>query len=250
MSYDIALVAGFVPPDVDLAWDAIGSILRAEGPVHPLIAAYRAEIEGCGLDWAMRDEGGSSDGDGPSILLTFGVRHVMVSIMTEDADAIVSTLVAQGLRAGLVAFDAETRQIHTPGGFAGVTLTIEDRPCRVGPRLHEVLDAIPMLTPAGGPSFMVLSRGGNDYAQIAGGDGHFAFEWRESVDDGFRHWAAGYPDEDIKGIISVMTNGFHVPVRSNENLNASDVAVLFEAFLTGCGRPEAFRWRDMTGEFT
>lgn len=253
-TYQVVLVTGFVPPDLDLAWHGLNDVLRADDPCDPLIAAFREKLARRYPDcviYADDDENSEEEAEDCEAAFNFtvGNRHVRASIVSADEAADARDLIAMGLREGLAAFDFRTDQIHRPGGFSGVTLKVEDRPFLVGPRLTDVLDAIASLTPAGGPSFMIVERGAHDYAQIAGGDGHFAFEWREPADRGFRHWVAGYPGEEVKGLISVMTNGYHVPVRSNENLSGSDAARLFESYLDGDGRPSDFLWRDMTDEF-
>ena len=156
---------------------------------------------------------------------------------------------------GLCAFDFENEKFLDDCGFDAI-MTVEDRPIVIGPRLSEIREAIAELTPDGGPSFLIVERPDENYAQIAGGDGVFAFEQREykirrfrRTGRRFRHWAAGRRGETVKGRVSVLTNGYQVPVRSNENLNRDDVMVLFEAFLNGEKRSTDFTWRDMTEEF-
>jgi hypothetical protein len=127
-------------------------------------------------------------------------------------------------------------------------LELEGLPRVLSPTLRQLYYAVDRLTPFGGPGFLVLQREDGDYAQAAGGDGEYAVEWREWLDDkftSFRHYRAGR--EGRSGLhVAIPTNGFQVTAMENERLSKEDVKGILGAFLKGLGRPHAYRWRDIS----
>ncbi len=135
-------------------------------------------------------------------------------------------------------------------GMLGLKLTVEDEPDREAPGLESIRTAVDRMTPRGGPSFLVLEGRGEDYAQVAGGDGVYTAEWREYTGENFRHWVAGLPGVRGFGMVAIPTNGYRVTVRKNERLSAGHVKEILTAFAEGSPRPAEFAWRDISQRFT
>lgn len=131
----------------------------------------------------------------------------------------------------------------------GMVLTVEDKPPCLVETLAQIHIAIDMLTPRGGPGFLILEAVGEDYAQVAGGDGVYAVEWREHGGGTFKHWVAGRAGQPSIIEVTVPTNGAEVIVKQNERLDTADVKVILTAFAEHDGRPPQYAWRDMTNQF-
>ena len=130
-------------------------------------------------------------------------------------------------------------------------LKVEDRPEVQDPSEAELFEAVDALTPLGGPGFLALEAPGGHYAQAAGGDGMYAVESREWLDDrfeSFRHYVAG-KEGDRETYATIPTNGFQVTVRENECLNASDVKRILSEFLRDGMRSPSYEWRDNSDSF-
>lgn|GEM_PF-444190 len=136
-----------------------------------------------------------------------------------------------------------------PERLDGLVLTLEGKPPRLAETLAQILAAVDSLTPNGGPGFLILEAEGEDFAQVAGGDGAYTAEWREHGRGTFKHWVAGRAGQPSSRDISIPTNGAEVIVKQNERLDAADVKAILTAFAEQGGRPAHFAWRDMTQEF-
>lgn len=131
------------------------------------------------------------------------------------------------------------------------SLKVEGRPDIENPSETDIFEAVDALTPLGGPGFLVLEIPGGHYAQAAGGDGKYAVESREWLDDhfeSFRHYAAG-KEGDRKTYATIPTNRFQVTVQKNECLAASDVKQILSAFLHDGKRSARYEWRDISDHF-
>jgi len=130
-------------------------------------------------------------------------------------------------------------------------LKIEGRAEVQDPSEAELFEAVDALTPLGGPGFLVLEAPGGHYAQAAGGDGMYAVESREWLDDSFesfKHYVAGR-EGDGEMYVTIPTNGFQVRVRENERLDGSDVKWILSAFLRDGIRSGSYEWRDISDSF-
>lgn len=146
-----------------------------------------------------------------------------------------------------------TEQTPSDKGAAqhGFRLKVEGRPEVQDPTEVELFEAVDALTPSGGPGFLLLESPGAHYVQAAGGDGMYAVECREWLDDhfeSFRHFVAG-KEGDREEDVTIPTNGFQVTVRENECLDASDVKRILSAFLRGGKRSPSYEWRDISDSF-
>jgi len=134
-------------------------------------------------------------------------------------------------------------------GFSDCSLTLESRPIIANPTQAQIERAIQLMSPQGGPGFVILEGPGGDYAQAAGGDDAFTAEWREYRGEAFTHWVAGHRGLHRPGKVSIPTNGYKLTVKASERLRARDVAAILLAFARGAGRPDSYSWRDMTRVF-
>ncbi len=249
MSYDVAFVVGEVE-GLDLPLSRLRQVLELTGSLNPRIRAFcdRIEVKRPHYDLRPAEEIIAAGWTESPVLCEFGREHVTIAVMQTAEERVIPELVTLAHDMGLLAFDFEAMEFLHGEGFECI-MHVEDRRTLIGPRLREVRAAVADMTPDGGPSFLILTKPNIDYAQIAGGDGAFVFEWREHRGETFSHWAAGHLDEDSRGSASVQTNGYHVRVNSNERLSQDDVMELFETFLRDERRPDSYAWRDMTGEF-
>jgi len=131
-----------------------------------------------------------------------------------------------------------------------ITLQVEGETPVTDPTPEKVRDALARMTPNGGPGFIILEGRGEDYAQVAGGDGLFTAEWREYLSEDFKHWKAGLREVPSKGEAVIPTNGAQIiKVQNNERLNSVEAATILLAYLSGERRPAQFVWRDMSEMF-
>ncbi|MBI5759706.1 MAG: hypothetical protein HZA46_14405 [Planctomycetales bacterium] len=159
---------------------------------------------------------------------------------------------------GLVCFDPQSSRVFLPPAHNAVLgrenpnpkllFSVEEEEPVRAPTVQQIRNAIARMRVNGGPSFAILESTSGSYTQIAGGDGLYTAEWREQLAEGFKHWIAG-KDGDNHSEIAIPTNGCQVTVKSNEQLNASDVDEIFAAFSETESRPTRFKWRDITDRF-
>ena len=134
-------------------------------------------------------------------------------------------------------------------GLTGAVLTLENQTPIQSPTVKQILGSVDALTPQGGPGFLIVESATKDYVQAAGGDERFTVEWREYLDDGFKHWVAGLETGSEKRDVKIKTNGCVVTVQANEVLSSDDAKQILEAFGKGKGRPATYEWRDTTATF-
>lgn len=116
------------------------------------------------------------------------------------------------------------------------------------PSDQQIVDAVDSLNPDGGPGFLILDAGGDDYVQSAGGNGEYVVEWREYSDDAYAHYVAGVgPTSQTQH--DIRTNGYFIAVRANEVLSAADVKTILLAFRHKGRRPSNYTWRDDTARY-
>jgi hypothetical protein len=250
MSYDVAIVSGTIATSDAAAWSQLDTLLDQRGEPPPvfrrlhdtLVARYPCIST---LSDDMADDGAWSSGP---LWGEFGPATAHLAIRHSHAEEVTPFIIERARALGLAVFDWTKRHIHRPDGLTDLELTIEDQYLHGAPTLQQVMDAARALTPDGGPGFLILERAGSGYLQVAGGNGAYACEWRQTEAASFKHWAIGLgrsSESDIK----IPTNGFHVTVKSNERLSLADVEALISAFASGGERPAAFAWRDITSRF-
>lgn len=137
----------------------------------------------------------------------------------------------------------------TSKGKPVIVLQLEGEDVVKQPTPEQVREALSRMSPTDAPGYMILEGPGEDYAQVAGGDGVFTVEWREHSSSGFRHWKAGLHGKPTSGDAVVPTTSGDITVKSNERLNLDEVEAIFVEFLTTKGRSEKFAWRDISGMF-
>ena len=251
MSYDVVIAALAISEIDAAAWSALDALIEQQGDAPPQFRRLHDQIVARYPCLSTLSDEAADDGvwsSGP-LWGEFGPAAAHLAIRHSRADEVVPFVVEVARSLGLSDFDWTTRHIHRPEGLAGLELTVEDRFPHVAPTRQQVLDAVRSLTPDGGPGFLTLERAGSGYVQVAGGNGAFALEWRQTDGAAFKHWAAGLPDQDASAEIRIPTNGFHVSVQSNERLRLEDTETLLAAFASASDRPAAFTWRDITSRF-
>ena len=128
------------------------------------------------------------------------------------------------------------------------TLQIEGQDTIYSPSEDEVIASIEILTPNGGPGFLILESPGGDYIQSAGGNGRYLVEWRMYSEGSFNHFCAGNLPER-SDFIEIPTNGYCVRVQENEVLSQEEVKSILVTFLLKDYGSKDFHWRDKTEEF-
>jgi len=155
-------------------------------------------------------------------------------------------------RLGMGSTVTRPEQDQEPKAPQTFELTIAGEADVENPTESELHDAIDRMSPHGGPGFIVLEKSDGSYVQSAGGDGSYALEWRDWLDDRletFQHFVAGRQEEPGKDV-RIPTNEFNtVAVKENERLSAADVKKIMGSFLRGEGRHPAYKWRDITLNF-
>jgi len=131
-----------------------------------------------------------------------------------------------------------------------LSLTLENEPVHGAPSLTQILGAVDQLTPYGGPGYLILEGYGEDYLQVAGGNGMYTVEWRiTEADESFQHWIVGLADEPSMPLVRIVANGRIITVQQNEELSAKDAKVLLLSYANQKGRPMQYSWRDVSSMF-
>ncbi len=146
--------------------------------------------------------------------------------------------------------EPQTDQFSQNRVFDALSLEIENQPVNNAPTLERLISAVDQLTPYGGPGFLLLEGDGQDYIQVAGGNGMYTVEWRVyQADESFQHWIVGLPDEPLVPIVKIVTYGHTIEVQQNEELSAKDAKVLLLAYANQKDRPAQYSWRDASSMF-
>ncbi len=249
MSYTVGLLIEKSHSDDATAFEQFNALADASDindPPHPAFVAVHRELTTrfpciCDLQDDEVDDGVWSDGP---LIDNFGVRQAVIGFMFSHVDTVLPFVIEVARKNEITVFDWQTEIVHRPGDML---LIVEGETDLRNPSGEQLDAAIDRLTPKGGPGFAILETT-PDYVQTTGGDGLYTVEWRQSRDDGLRHFVAGKAgDTDTE--IEIPTNGFQVTVKKNECLTTDDVKVLFHTFTTGGDRPRDYRWRDVTDRF-
>jgi hypothetical protein len=249
MSYTIGLLVGTAPSNDAAAFEHFNALVGArdlrEKP-HPTFVAVHAELTArfpclCNLADDEVDDGVWSDGP---LINNFGARQAVIGFMFSTVETVLPFVIEVANKHGITVLDWQTETIHRPGDLV---LVVEGDADLRNPTEEQVDATLERLTPCGGPGFAILQKA-RDYVQTAGGDGLFTVEWRQTIDDRFRHFVAG-KDGDTTTEVAIPTNGFRVTVKKNECLALHDVKLLFRTFPTGGNLPAEFLWRDVTDRF-
>jgi hypothetical protein len=141
-------------------------------------------------------------------------------------------------------------QVSQEKTFEVLSLTLENEPVHSAPSSTQILSAVDQLTPYDGPGFLIWEGYGEDYIQVAGGNGMYTAEWRiHEVVGSFQHWIVGLPDGPSMQLVKIPINGSFVTVQQNEELSADDAKVLLLAYANQRGRPMQYCWRDVRSMF-
>lgn len=252
MSYDIAIVIPPISADDQEAWDSLDGLIDQVDSAPPVFRTLHDRLTArypclTSLSDDENDDGVWSDGP---LWNNFGKRAAVLGISFSRVDKVVPFVVESARSLGLLVFDYQTQHVHRPDGFEGVTLTLEERLPFPAPTIEQLNSAVDLLTPDGGPGFLILDGPGEDYAQVAGGDGAYTLEWRQYSEQKFRHHVAGKPGRPANVELAIPTNGFQVTVMENERLDSDDVKTLLTSYVEGKGQPTDYVWRDITERFT
>jgi hypothetical protein len=146
--------------------------------------------------------------------------------------------------------EPQTDQFSQNRVFDALTLELENQPVNNAPTLERLISAVDQLTPYGGPGYLLLEGDGQDYIQVAGGNGMYTVEWRVyQADESFQHWIVGLPDEPSMPFVRIVTYDRIVEVQQNEELSAKDAKVLLLAYANQKDRPAQYSWRDASSMF-
>jgi hypothetical protein len=181
MSYDVAIVAtDIVSADAD-AWLRLDAQIEQQGDAPPQFQRLHDQIVPRYPCLSMLSDEAAKDcvwSSGP-LWSEFGSAAAVLAIRYPRADEVVPFVVETARSLGLSVFDWTSRQVHRPDGIDGLDLSVEDHFLHLKPTLQQVLDAVRSLTPDSRPGFLRLDRAGSGYAQVAGGNGAYAVEWRQ-----------------------------------------------------------------------
>jgi hypothetical protein len=249
VSYTIGLLIEPASSDDATAFKQFNALADASAPneqPHPTFVAVHAELTArfpciCDLPDDQIDDGVWSDGP---LINNFGAGQAVIGFVFSHVETVLPFVIEVARKHGVTVFDWQTETIHRPGD---AILTVEGSTELHNPTAEQLDAAIETLTPNGGPGFAILE-GARGFVQTAGGDGLYTAEWREDHGEGFQHSVAGR-EGDSETDIEIPTNGFQVTVKKNECLTATDVQMLFRAFLAGSDRPSEFTWRDVKHRF-
>ncbi|HEY4885068.1 MAG TPA: hypothetical protein VII08_15665 [Myxococcales bacterium] len=244
MSYDVIVVKPPVPAGEE-AWRALESIVGESGATAPDLLGFYERLTAkfpciCSLSEDRLDEGVWSTGP---LLQAFGHRAATLTFFGDRAVDVLPYIIERAASLGLLVFDQVTHQLHCPGGLRGFMLTVEDEVPVPALSVGIIEQAVDRLSPARGPSFLVVDGPHEAYAQAAGGDGAFTAEWYEVQNGTPLHWVGGLSDVPPDGEIAIPTRDARVTVRRNERLASTDVKEILGAFVQGSPRPSRFAWR-------
>lgn len=251
MSYDVAIVDPPLPASDAKAWDEVESLVSQEGSVPPRFRDLHDQLVARYPCLSMLSDDEIDDGvwsDGP-LWNNFGPRAACLGISYSRVEEVLPFIVSTARSLNFAVFDYQTSLIHRPDGFRDYELTLENQFPLGAPTLEQLLAAVDSLTPDGGPGFLCLDGPNASYSQVAGGNGAYTLEWRETSRDTFRHWIAGISGRPSVKDIAIPGNGFEVTVKENESLDIADVKTLLTAFINGRARPADYAWREITERF-
>lgn len=243
----MAIVVPPVEDNDELAWLSLDAVIHEKGETPSVLTEFLERVlarfpfsnsPSVSKVWSVAPES-------PRAASKAAVFNFSYSSVSEVLPAVVE--IAHALN--LEVFDLSSKKIYRVKGLSGITLEAEGLHKVDAPLLSQVQSLIDTMTPNGGPSFLILSRGDKDYAQVAGGDGVFCVEWREYRETEFSHSVAGYLGTNCGEEVAVPTNGFFVKVFKNEQLKADNVKEILAAFVHDSGRPNNYTWRDITHRF-
>jgi len=249
MSYDLIVCCDVSNSHDAIVWSQLDDLLLEQGE-GPAILHQIADLL---MDkYPCEREGGDSNSDvfsSEPLSDCISKNALSLPMAFSRAKEVIPFVVETAHRLNLFVLDPQYEWIYRLDGIKQLNLTIENKPVFSSPTLMQMQDLVDALTPDGGPGFMIVEGYGDDYIQIAGGDGAFTCEWREYKGDSFRHFVGGLPDQSTEREVTIATNGAFVTVKENERLSALHVKEIIRAYADRAGLPTALQWREITNEF-
>jgi hypothetical protein len=261
MSYDIRVFDPSAAPSGEselIAW------LTADpppGPDSPRIREWVSEMQGMFLSYAEAPETlepGARFAE-YSVYGPLAVVSCAFSVAAEVEAAAHRLAVARGLGIWDVSIeggpiwrpDGETRS-HAPR--PGLTLKVDEQELYHDPSDALIAAAVQWVATGKGPSFAVVHRSDDDYAQVAGGSEGLTIEWRRPGRGirrrPFWHGVAATDSDSSGELIDLPARQRSFRVLPNEIMRADEATAIVLAFVASDPQLADRVWHDITGTFT